>query len=93
MIWPESGAMSPAKVRSSVLLPTPFGPTTPQRSPGSTVRETWSSITAGPKLTVMSLARSEVLMTSIHLMREAGASTQKERHHRSDTAPFGTSMN
>ncbi len=59
---PDSGSIRPASVRSSVLLPTPFGPTTPIRCPGATVRSTRSSTIRGPRLTVTSEARSEAVM-------------------------------
>ena len=55
--WPSAGcarrgpgraAISPASTCSSVDLPTPFGPTSPIRSPAATVRSTESSTTWGP---------------------------------------------
>src|SRR5262249_6788840 len=56
---PVSGMTSPVRVRSRVVLPTPFGPTTTTRSPGPTVRLTRSRMTAAPRLTVTSRAVSE----------------------------------
>ena len=46
---PRSGWMRPASTRSSVDLPTPFGPTRPIVSPPATVRSIESSTTSGPR--------------------------------------------
>src|SRR5579875_935856 len=40
VIWPASGAISPASILSSVDLPLPFGPISPMRSPSFTVNDT-----------------------------------------------------
>ena len=43
-ISPLSGRTSPARIRSSVDFPEPFGPIRPMRSPSETVNETfWKS--------------------------------------------------
>src|SRR5579884_1211627 len=42
---PASGRSSPASMRRRVVLPTPFGPTTPTRASGPTVSETSASTT------------------------------------------------
>src|SRR5579871_767848 len=42
-IWPALGCARPASRRSRLVLPAPFGPSTPMQSPGSTVRLKWSS--------------------------------------------------
>ena len=39
---PSSGSRSPARMRSSVVLPAPLAPTTPTTSPGATVRSSAS---------------------------------------------------
>src|ERR1041385_2252516 len=46
---PALGRASPARSRSSVLFPAPFGPTTRWHSPGLTERETPRSARAAPK--------------------------------------------
>ena len=45
---PASGSSSPARMRSSVDLPTPFGPTRPMRLRGPTASETLSSTSWAP---------------------------------------------
>ena len=46
---PSSGSSSPASSRSSVDLPAPFGPTSPSRERGPSVRSTWSRTVRAPK--------------------------------------------
>ena len=46
---PRSGSSRPASIRSSVVLPAPFGPQRPTRSPSSTCQVTSSSRTRSPK--------------------------------------------
>ncbi len=45
---PSSGSSSPASTRSRVDLPTPFGATSPTRSPAATSRSTSESTVRGP---------------------------------------------
>ena len=56
---PRSGSSSPAASRSSVVLPAPFGPTSPIRSPSATAAVTSSRITNVPisRLTLSSRSR------------------------------------
>ncbi len=53
---PPSAGSSPARMRRSVLLPTPLGPTTPIRLRGPMVRSTPSSTTNVPWDRVMPVA-------------------------------------
>ena len=46
----RSAVSSPARMRSSVDLPPPFGPISPRRTPGSTSRSSPSRISREPKL-------------------------------------------
>src|SRR5439155_27008471 len=55
---PASGCWRPARMRSSVVLPIPFGPTTPIRLPGVTASETRSRTRIGPCRFVMVCAAS-----------------------------------
>jgi hypothetical protein len=45
---PADGAMIPARHRSVVVLPAPFGPTRPSTSPGPTVKEMRSTAVNAP---------------------------------------------
>jgi hypothetical protein len=56
---PESGVTRPARTRSRVDFPTPFGPTTPTRLRGPTVRSTASRTTAVPRWSVTLRATRE----------------------------------
>src|SRR5918993_1409256 len=49
MIPPESGSSSPASILSSVVLPAPFGPHRPTRSPSPICHVTWSMSVRSPK--------------------------------------------
>ncbi len=51
MISPAVGAMSPARQRTSVVLPAPFSPARATTSPGRMFRSMPSSARTGPKLT------------------------------------------
>jgi hypothetical protein len=55
---PESGVSMPARTRSKVDFPMPFGPTTPIRLPGATVRETRSRTTTSANDLLMFRAAS-----------------------------------
>ena len=48
LIVPESGASLPVSIRSSVVLPTPFGPTKATRSPRRIRSEKSRTISFGP---------------------------------------------
>jgi hypothetical protein len=56
---PPSGWSSPARMRSSVVLPTPLGPTTPRRVPGPMVTLTRSRIGVAPWDRTRSVATRE----------------------------------
>src|ERR1043166_9053453 len=51
---PRAGARSPVIRRKRVVLPAPFRPTIPQRSPGSTVKVTFCSRIVAPNSTPIS---------------------------------------
>src|SRR5271167_1640831 len=51
---PEVGGKNPVKIRIIVVLPEPFGPSSPMISPFSTLNETWSTARVGPKYLVRS---------------------------------------
>ena len=58
VISPASAVSSPARMRSSVDLPPPFGPMIPMRTPGSTSKSSPSRISREPKLFVIPRAWS-----------------------------------
>src|SRR5271154_873423 len=49
-IVPDVAVSRPARMRSSVVLPQPDGPTIMKNSPGSIATETWSMATRLPKV-------------------------------------------
>src|SRR6266404_1895669 len=53
---PLSGLTSPARIRSSVDLPEPFGPISPMRSPSETVNQIFWNSGLAPKAFEMSCA-------------------------------------
>ena len=55
---PSSGSSSPAAIRSRVVLPAPFGPTRPTRSPAPTTRSTPPKRRRPPKPLPMDSRRS-----------------------------------
>src|SRR3954469_24964259 len=57
---PESGSSMPASILSSVVLPAPFGPHRPTRSPSPICHVTWSSRTRSPN----DFVRSESWITA-----------------------------
>ena len=61
---PASATSSPARMRSSVDLPPPFGPITPMRTPGSTSKSSPSRISREPKLLAMPRAASSAMRAS-----------------------------
>ena len=46
--WPESGARRPSSISTVVVLPAPFGPSSPKTSPGATSKETPSTACTAP---------------------------------------------
>src|ERR1700746_3841845 len=48
-IVPDEGGKSPVMQLNSVVLPAPFDPSTPRRSPGRTVNDTSTSAASAPK--------------------------------------------
>jgi hypothetical protein len=46
---PRSGLSSVARIRTAVVFPAPFGPSTPSTPPAANSRSTPSSATTGPK--------------------------------------------
>src|SRR3954447_400743 len=57
-IVPATGSSIPATVRSNVVLPAPFGPTSPTTTPGGTSNVTLSRTRCRPRSTETSLSRS-----------------------------------
>ena len=55
---PADGRHTPARIRSSVVLPAPFAPTSATVSPGATVKETSSSNGLRPQEKDMCLTSS-----------------------------------
>ena len=55
-IVPESGRISPNNIRRNVVLPAPFGPSTPYTSPAATRRERSSTARTVPKALVTPVA-------------------------------------
>ena len=55
---PLSGGSSPARIRSNVDFPMPFGPTIPSRVPAVIDADTPPSTTCAPRCRSMSLATS-----------------------------------
>src|SRR4051812_31789730 len=86
---PVSGVSSPARLASSVDFPTPFGPTTPIRHPGATVRLTSLRTRDGPRTTVMDDATT-VADTGHYFTRNSGRSrTGSGAEDRAEVEPNG----
>ena len=51
VMTPREVVISPVMRRKSVVLPVPFRPTTPQRSPAATVKVTSEKMVVAPKST------------------------------------------
>src|SRR5262245_316369 len=66
---PPAGRKRPASNRSSVVLPDPFGPSTPTRSPGRSSSDTFRNTVRSPYANETSAARSNP-------EADKGASTQ-----------------
>src|SRR5258708_29668717 len=71
---PESGRSSPVIIDSEVVLPAPFGPTSPAREPTAMSRSIPATASLSPKLLRSprtSIARSAISASSaaIHLVR------------------------
>jgi hypothetical protein len=47
---PPSGRSSPTAIDSDVVLPAPFGPTSPKNEPAGTSRSTWSTAMFEPNV-------------------------------------------
>ncbi len=77
---PLSGTSSPARAASSVDLPAPFGPTTPTREPGATVRETSASTSAGPRVTVRPVATRVADTAPTLVARDRGRDAPVDLH-------------
>src|SRR6185437_4246192 len=56
-IVPDDALSSPARMRSSVVLPHPDGPTIMKNSPGAMSSETWSTAIKSPNVLVRSRMR------------------------------------
>src|SRR5579875_353041 len=51
-IWPSAGCNRPSTARMRVVLPAPFGPSTPMNSPARTARLTSARIVRSPMLSL-----------------------------------------
>src|SRR5207237_7462126 len=74
---PASGSSRPATTRRSVVLPAPFGPTRPTRSPSATEASTRSRITNAP--ISRTSPESRTIDMSGHLRGARGGSTRGGR--------------
>ena len=70
---PAAGSRSSARIRSSVVLPPPFGPTTPTRSPRA------DDEVDVEQDRIVAVARVDALERE-HALAAAGAAAQRERH-------------
>ena len=73
---PRSGLRSPARTRSSVLLPTPFGPTRPMRWPASTAMSTSSRMMRVPSDCLMSRASRDAGTRDLRIERDGSGLPQ-----------------
>ena len=84
---PASGSASPVSSVSIVVLPAPFGPSTPTRSPGPEPRRHVSSSTRPPRRTVTSCSSSTFLPSRAVASRDSASRSRGAGRRRSARSP------